>query len=242
MRCLGGLYFAALAKQLDPSREITVWERNADDDTFGFGVVFSDETLDGIAAADPRIFARMESGFARWSDIDIHYRGQVQTSGGHGFAAISRKLLLQIMQRRCAELGVEVRYRTLAPPADELARTHDLVIAANGFNSITRGKYADVFQPSLDERDYRFMWLATDRALEAFTFIVAETECGPVQVHAYPFSADRSTFIVEMTERTWRNAGLDVLAAREYGPGESDHDSVARCADLPVTTSAATGC
>ncbi|WP_406415541.1 FAD-dependent monooxygenase [Streptomyces sp. NBC_00873] len=227
-----GLYFAALAQQLDPTREITVWERNAPDDTFGFGVVFSDETLDGIAGADPAVFAGMEAEFARWSDIDIHYRGSVQTSGGHGFAAIARKRLLQILQRRCTELGVDLRFRTQAPPADELSRAYDLVIAADGVNSAIRAKHADVFQPSLDVHGCRYMWLATDRALEAFTFIVAESEHGPLQVHAYPFGTDRSTFIVEMPEDTWRKAGFDRSAARRYGPGESDHASVAGCAEL----------
>ncbi|MFC0545868.1 oxidoreductase [Kutzneria chonburiensis] len=203
-----GLYFAALAKSLDPTREITVWERNAPDDTFGFGVVFSDETLDGIAAADPVIFAAMESEFARWSDIDIHYRGRVETSGGHGFAAIARMRLLQILQRRCLDLGVDVRFQSVAPTAAELAADYDLVVAADGVNSLTRAAHAEVFQPSLDVRNCRYMWLGTDRVFEAFTFIIAETEHGPMQVHAYPFSGDRSTFIVEMTERTWQAAHL----------------------------------
>ncbi|WP_433259970.1 FAD-dependent monooxygenase [Actinosynnema sp. CS-041913] len=228
----GGLYFAALAKQLDPQREVTVWERNAADDTFGFGVVFSDETLDGIAGADPVIAAAMEAEFARWSDIDIHYRGAVQTSGGHGFAAIERTRLLGLLQRRCRDLGVDLRFSALAPAADALARDYDLVVAADGVNSATRAKHADVFQPSLDERECRYMWLATDRVLEAFTFTVRETDFGPVQVHAYPFSAERSTFIVELTERTWRAAGFADLAARDLPPGRSDEDSVARCAEL----------
>jgi anthraniloyl-CoA monooxygenase len=203
-----GLYFAALAKSLDPAREITVWERNAADDTFGFGVVFSDETLDGIAAADPVVFAAMESEFARWSDIDIHYRGRVETSGGHGFAAIARMRLLQILQQRCLGLGVDVRFQAVAPTAAELSADYDLVVAADGVNSLTRAAHADVFQPSLDVRNCRYMWLGTDRVFEAFTFIIAETEYGPMQVHAYPFSGDRSTFIVEMTERTWQAAEL----------------------------------
>ena len=203
-----GLYFAALAKSLDPSHEITVWERNAADDTFGFGVVFSDETLDGIAAADPVIFAAMESEFARWSDIDIHYRGRVETSGGHGFAAIARMRLLQILQQRCLDLGVDVRFQSVAPTAAELSPEYDLVVAADGVNSLTRAAYAGIFQPSLDMRDCRYMWLGADRVFEAFTFIVAETPYGPMQVHAYPFSRERSTFIVEMTERTWQAAGL----------------------------------
>ncbi|CAL9472477.1 NADPH dehydrogenase [Actinosynnema sp. ALI-1.44] len=225
----GGLYFAALAKERDPARRITVWERNAADDTFGFGVVFSDDTLDGIARADPTVFAAMEAEFARWSDIDIHYRGTVQTSGGHGFAAISRKLLLEILQKRCAALGVEVRHSTTAPPAATLAASHDLVVAADGVNSATRAAHADVFRPTLDVRRCRYMWLATDHVFDAFTFLIAETDFGPVQVHAYPYSADRSTFIVEVPEDTWRRAGF---ADPDLPPGASDEDSVARCADL----------
>ncbi|QUQ62520.1 oxidoreductase [Kutzneria sp. CA-103260] len=219
-----GLYFAALAKSLDPTREITVWERNAADDTFGFGVVFSDETLDGIAAADPVIAAAMEAEFARWSDIDIHYRGRVETSGGHGFAAISRMRLLQIMQQRCLDLGVDVRFQSVAPTAAELSAEYDLVVAADGVNSLTRTAFADVFQPSLDPRTCRYMWLGTDRVFEAFTFIIAETPYGPMQVHAYPFSRERSTFIVEMTERTWAAACLadeprtDESSTDECGP------------------------
>ncbi|NKI43225.1 oxidoreductase [Streptomyces physcomitrii] len=227
-----GLYFAALAQQSDPSREITVHERNAADDTFGFGVVFSDETLDGIAAADPGVFAAMESEFARWSDIDIHYRGRVVTSGGHGFAALSRKRLLQLLQEHCRDLGVRLRYGAAAPPADQLARENDLVVAADGVHSAIRAKYADVFQPSLDARDCRYMWLAVDRPLEAFTFLVVETPHGPVQVHAYPYSRERSTFIVEMDSATWRAAGFETLAAREPAPGASDEASIARCAAL----------
>ena len=118
----GGLYFAALARQLDPASEITVWERNAADDTFGFGVVFSDETLGGIEHADPAIYRAMEREFARWDDIDVHFKGQVITSGGHGFAAMSRRRLLQILQQRCRELGVTVHFRAEAPPPGELSR------------------------------------------------------------------------------------------------------------------------
>src|ERR1700730_10232528 len=130
----GGLYFAALTKQLDPSHEITVWERNADDDTFGFGVVFSDETLGGIEHADPVIHAAMTREFARWDDIDIHFRGQVVTSGGHGFAALGRVRLLQILQERCRELGVSLHFLALAPAVEQLAAEYDLVVAADGVN------------------------------------------------------------------------------------------------------------
>ncbi|MFW5899462.1 MAG: bifunctional salicylyl-CoA 5-hydroxylase/oxidoreductase, partial [Jiangellaceae bacterium] len=139
----GGLYFAALAAQLDPTAEITVWERNAADDTFGFGVVFSDETLGGIEHADPRVHDEMQREFARWDDIDIHYGGEVLTSGGHGFAAISRRRLLRILHERCEQLGVRVHFRTPAPDVADLAASHDLVVAADGANSAVRAHYAD---------------------------------------------------------------------------------------------------
>ena len=227
-----GLYFAALAKQLSPHWDITVWERNAADDTFGFGVVFSDETLDGIAQADPEIYRAMSAEFARWSDIDVRYKGQVLTSGGHGFAALGRKRLLQIIQERCAALNVDVRYRTQAPPAAELAADYDLVVASDGVRSQTRSAYAETFGPDLDERHCRYMWLATDKVFEAFTFIVAERDFGTVQVHAYPFDDTRSTFIVETDEDSWRRAGFDTFAARDFPPGTSDEDSIRRCEEI----------
>ncbi|MEV6999022.1 bifunctional salicylyl-CoA 5-hydroxylase/oxidoreductase [Streptomyces sp. NPDC093982] len=228
----GGLYFAALAKQLSPHWEVTVWERNAADDTFGFGVVFSDETLDGIAQADPEIFTTMSAEFARWSDIDVRYKGQVLTSGGHGFAALGRKRLLAILQERCAALNVDVRYRTPAPPVAELAAEYDLVVASDGVRSAARAAYADSFQPDLDERHCRYMWLATDKVFEAFTFIVAECDFGPVQVHAYPFDTTRSTFIVEIDEDSWRRAGFAEYAARDHPPGTSDEDSIRLCQEI----------
>src|ERR671932_2730743 len=126
----GGLYLSILLKKLDPSHEVTVWERNAPDDTFGFGVVFSDETLTAFEAADPPTFDEITRSFARWSDIDIHYRGTVQRSGGHGFSALSRRHLLNILQARALALGVDVRFRVEAPPVEQLASGHDLVVAA----------------------------------------------------------------------------------------------------------------
>lgn len=227
-----GLYFSALMKQLDPSHEITIWERNAPDDTFGFGVVFSDETLGGIEHADEQIYRAMSEQFARWSDIDIHYRGQVRTSGGQGFAAMSRKELLRLLQRRCADLGVTVHFRTPAPDVEELARTHDLVLASDGINSAVRTRYAEVFEPSLDPRRNKYMWLGTDRVFEAFEFFVKHTPHGVMQVHAYPFSAEQSTFIVEMRESVWREAGFADFADREFAPGENDEKSIALIAEL----------
>ncbi|WP_274564563.1 bifunctional salicylyl-CoA 5-hydroxylase/oxidoreductase [Streptomyces spiramyceticus] len=228
----GGLYFAALAKQLSPRWDVTVWERNAADDTFGFGVVFSDETLDGIAQADPEIFEAMSADFARWSDIDVRYKGRLLTSGGHGFAALGRKHLLQILQQRCAALDVDVRFRTQAPPVGELTDTYDLVVACDGVRSATRDAYAGTFGPDLDERHCRYMWLGTDKVFEAFTFIVDEHDFGTLQVHAYPFDTTRSTFIVEIDEEAWRRAGFETYAARDHPAGTSDEDSIRLCEEL----------
>src|SRR4051794_31539209 len=168
----GGLYLAALVKPLRPDHEVTVWERNAPDDTFGFGVVFSDQTLGGIEQADPAVFAAMQGEFARWDDIDVHVKGDVLTSGGHGFAAMSRLRLLQILQQRCRDVGVDLRTSTPAPDVAELQRSHDLVVAADGVNSATRQRWADDFGASTEVRRCRYMWLGTDKVFDAFTFVV----------------------------------------------------------------------
>jgi anthraniloyl-CoA monooxygenase len=205
----GGLYFAALALQLNPGHEITVWERNAADDTFGFGVVFSDETLGGIEHADPVIYAAMEHEFARWDDIDVHYRDQVITSGGHGFAALSRKRLLRILQQRCAGLGVTLHFRTEAPDPRRLAADYDLVVAADGANSMTRAAFADSFGPDLEVRNCKYIWLSTDLVFDAFKFYIVPTPYGIMQVHGYPYDATCSTFILEMHDQVWAAAGFD---------------------------------
>ncbi|MFB6712152.1 MULTISPECIES: bifunctional salicylyl-CoA 5-hydroxylase/oxidoreductase [unclassified Streptomyces] len=205
----GGLYAAALLKRLDPERDITVWERNAPDDTFGFGVVLSDETLGGIEHADPVVYRALQDEFVRWDDIDIVHRGVTQTSGGHGFAALGRRRLLEILHERCDSLGVRLRFRTEAPPAAELADAYDLVIAADGVHSLTRAAHAETFGPRLTTHRCRYIWLAADFALDAFRFEIAETAYGVMQLHGYPFSADASTVIVEMREEVWRAAGLD---------------------------------
>jgi anthraniloyl-CoA monooxygenase len=228
----GGLYLAALCLQLDPTHEVTIWERNAPDDTFGFGVVFSDETLGGIEHADREVYQAMEREFARWDDIDVHYRGEVLTSGGHGFSAMSRRRLLEILQQRCRDLGATLHFRTEAPDVDELSATHDLVVAADGLNSAVRTKYADTFEPDLDVRACRYMWLATDRVFDAFTFMVKQTPHGVMQVHAYPYDATGSTFIVEMHDDVWRAAGFDEFSSRGFAPGESDEASIARVREL----------
>ncbi|CAM5463274.1 Bifunctional salicylyl-CoA 5-hydroxylase/oxidoreductase OS=Streptomyces chartreusis OX=1969 GN=CP983_10710 PE=4 SV=1 [Streptomyces chartreusis] len=219
----GGLYAAALLKRLDPAREITVWERNAPDDTFGFGVVLSDETLGGIEHADPAVYEAMQNDFVRWDDIDIVHRGDRHTSGGHGFAALGRKRLLEILHDRCRDLGVELRFRTEALDAAGLADTYDLVIAADGVNSATREAYAHVFRPHVATHHCRYIWLAADFAFDAFRFEIAETEHGVMQLHGYPYAADASTVIVEMREEVWQSAGFAEL---------DEQGSVDRCAKI----------
>ena len=232
----GGLYFAALAKQLDARHDITVWERNAADDTFGFGVVFSDETLGGIEHADEEIFAAMRREFARWDDIDVHFRGATFTSGGHGFAAMSRKRLLAILQARCASLGVRVHFRTEAPDVTALAADYDLVVAADGMNSATRSRFAAVFGPDLERRRCRYIWLGTDLVFDAFKFYILDTPAGVMQVHGYPYSEQASTFILEMHEDVWQRAGFGDVAASGLAPGQSDEASIelirGLCADV----------
>ncbi|MFE2266307.1 bifunctional salicylyl-CoA 5-hydroxylase/oxidoreductase [Streptomyces griseosporeus] len=219
----GGLYAAALLKRLDPAREVTVWERNAPDDTFGFGVVLSDETLGGIEHADPSVYEAMQRHFVRWDDIDIVHRGVRHTSGGHGFAALGRKRLLEILHDRCRDLGVDLRFRTEAPYPAWLAESYDLVVAADGVNSSTREAYAQAFRPHVTSHRCRYIWLAADFAFDAFRFEIAETEHGVMQLHAYPYAADASTVIVEMREEVWQAAGFDGVTPRE---------SIDRCAKI----------
>ncbi|KFG73169.1 bifunctional salicylyl-CoA 5-hydroxylase/oxidoreductase [Streptomyces mutabilis] len=219
----GGLYTAALLKRLAPDRQVTVWERNAPDDTFGFGVVLSDETLGGIEHADPAVHAALKADFVRWDDIDIVHRGTRQTSTGHGFAALGRRRLLEILHDRCRSLGVDLRFRAEAPRPDRLAREYDLVVAADGVHSTTRETYRDAFRPRLTTHRCRYVWLAADFAFEAFRFDIAETEHGVMQLHGYPYAPDASTVIVEMREEVWEGAGFDEL---------DESESTARCANI----------
>ena len=151
----GGLYFSSLLKQVEPEHDITVWERNAPTDTFGFGVVFSDQTLSGIKASDPSIYQEMTERFAYWDDIDIHYKGEMITSGGHGFAAMSRHDLLNILQKRAQADGVRVLFQTEAPPVEDLMRDYDLVLAPDGINSAIREKFQSEFGTTTDWRKDR---------------------------------------------------------------------------------------
>ncbi len=217
-----GLYLSLLMKKADPRHEITVVERNAPDATFGWGVVFSEETLGALRDADHETYLDITESFARWSAIDVHYAGKVVRSGGHVFSGVARKQLLRILQERCRDLGVDMSFHDEVP---DLSRFEgfDLVVAADGVNSTVRRIHADWFGPRLDVHRSKYVWFGTDRTFDAFTFIFRATEHGLFQVHAYPFDARTSTFIVECNQATWERAGLERA---------TEEDSIAFCEEL----------
>jgi len=203
-----GLFFAILLKKLDPRHDVTVYERNRVDDTFGFGVVFSDATEAALENADPQVIAAMGAACHRWDDIEIHYRGSVLTSGGHGFSGMSRKALLAILAARCRELGVTLCFQREIDDPATLADA-DLILAADGVNSGIRERYREHFRPQVDVRPNKFVWLGTTKPFPAFTFYFKNDEHGLWRVHAYQYEPGMSTFIVEAREETWRSAGMD---------------------------------
>ena len=212
----GGLNFAISLKARDPSHDIVVIERNRPDDTFGWGVVLSDETMSNLAGNDPVSAKTIRDNFAYWDDIAVHYRGTVQVSGGHGFSGIGRRRLLNILQDRARELGVGIQFETEAESVDAYARQYDLIVAADGANSKARTAHADVFKRDIDVRACKYIWLGTHQKFnEAFTFIFEETEHGWIWVHAYQFDADTATFIVECSEATWQRFGFDRMSLDE---------------------------
>ena len=209
-----GLYFALLMKQQDASHRVRVVERNLPYDTFGWGVVFSDQTLGNLQVADPTSAAKILDAFNHWDDIEVNIRGAKMTSGGHGFCGIARKRLLNILQERCEEVGVELVFSTDVKSASDFPDA-DLVIASDGLNSRVRTQYAGTYKPDIDMRLCRFVWLGTTKLFDAFTFAFEETEHGWFQAHAYRFDDTHSTFIVETPEPVWRAAGLEAMEKEE---------------------------
>ncbi len=210
----GGLYFSLLMKKARPDWEIAVHERNRPNDTFGWGVVFSDETLSNFLDSDAPTYEAITQDFVHWDAIDTHYRGEVVRSGGHGFSGIARRRLLQILQERCAELGVSLHFSTEVQGVAQFVDS-DLVVAADGVNSRTRTELAEHLRPDVEEGAAKFIWLGTHKVFDAFKFFLCNNEHGFFQVHAYPFDANTSTFIVETDEASWRAAGLDQMSVQQ---------------------------
>ena len=197
-----GLYFAISMKLRDPSHEVTVYERNRPDDTFGWGVVFSDQTLENLQANDPPSAGAIADSFAHWDDIEVNVRGkETIRSGGHGFVGIGRKHLLDILARRAMELGADVRFEY---EVEELSgfSDADLIVGCDGINSQVRGLYADHFQTNIDVRKNKYIWLGTPKVFDAFTFAFEKTRAGWIWIHAYRFNEDASTCIVECSPET----------------------------------------
>jgi anthraniloyl-CoA monooxygenase len=217
--CIGGgpagLYFAISMKLRDPAHDIEIFERNAPGVTFGWGVVFSDQTVENLTANDPKSAKIIADEFAHWDDIDVHIHGETITSSGHGFIGIGRKRLLEILQDRARELGVVLHFNAECDPADPKWRGYDLVIASDGANSRFRDANPDAFGVDIDVRKNKFVWLGTSKVFDAFTFAFEETEHGWIWAHAYRFAPDCSTFIVECSEETWRGFGFDRMDQAE---------------------------
>jgi anthraniloyl-CoA monooxygenase len=206
-----GLYFAILLKKAWPATRITVFERNRPDDTFGFGVVFSDQTLDTFEAYDRESYRAIIGHFAYWDDIEIHFRGTTHRIGGNGFCGCSRATLLKILGRRARALGVDIKYQTEISPLDPVLRDADLVVVADGINSRVREAFAERFEPSVDLRPNFFSWMGSTRPFDAFTFFFRETEHGIFIAHCYQYEPQRSTWITETDPETFKRAGLDKL-------------------------------
>ena len=213
--CIGagpaGLYFAISMKLRDPSHEVRVFERNARGVTFGWGVVFSDQTVDNLHANDPVSAARISDSFAHWDDIEVHIGGECHRSSGHGFIGIGRKHLLDLLSARAEELGVVIAYDRECDPDPAAWTDYDLVIAADGINSRIRDFKPAAFGVEVDERANKFIWLGTPRQFDAFTFAFEQTDAGWIWAHAYRFAPDCSTFIVECSPATWAGLGFDTM-------------------------------
>ena len=218
--CLGGgpagLYFAISTKLRQPDAEITVFERNKPDDTFGWGVVLSDDALENLTANDPVSAEKIRDKFAYWDDIAVVHGGVRTVSGGHGFAGIGRKAMLIILQERARELGIDLQFETEVGPAASYQADYDLVVACDGLNSRVRSEFAEHFKPNIDVRPCKFIWLGTKQKFDdAFTFIFEKTKHGWMWIHAYQFDADTATVIVECSAQTWENWGFEAMSKEE---------------------------
>ncbi|HEY5048399.1 MAG TPA: FAD-dependent monooxygenase [Rhizomicrobium sp.] len=210
----GGLYFALLTKKARPDWQIVLYEQNRADDTFGFGVVFSDETLEEFLSRDPESYAAIRDAFAYWDDIVIRYRDREIRCGGNGFAGCSRLALLRILQRRCEALGVEIHYNTAVGELSKLGDC-DVIVGADGINSHIRETFRDHFQPSLELKTNRFTWLGSTRPLDAFTYFFKQTEFGLICAHTYQYEPGRSTWVMEMSPAAWEGFGFDRLGEED---------------------------
>ena len=213
----GGLYFSLLTKKRFPECEIDVYEQNRADDTFGFGVVFSDETLDEFFSADPDSYAMIKDSFAYWSDIVIEHKGDRTVIGGNGFAGCSRKTLLQLLQQRCENAGVNLHFSHLVDVAnfEEQFADSDIILVADGVNSYIRKKYEKEFGALVEDKQNKFTWLGSTRPLDAFTFFFKETDNGHFCAHTYQYEEGHSTWVVETTPECWEACGFENMSEEE---------------------------
>ena len=210
-----GMYFAILMKKANPAHEITVYERNGPDDTFGWGVVFSGKTLTNLRAADEESHAEITRAFAAWDNVDVVHRQEKISIHGNSFSGIARLQLLKILQRRCEQLSVQLRFRTEVPDLNLLKANCDLLVAADGVNSTARNQYSDHFLPTLDVRPNRYIWYGTNQLFHGLTLTFRENEAGVFAAHSYKFNQTTSTFIIECDQHTWNQAGFATLNDKE---------------------------
>ena len=210
-----GLYFALLMKKQNPAHEITVMERNAPDDTFGWGVVFSDKTLSYLKETDEESYRQITDSFEMWDNVDVVHRGERVTIRGNKFSGIARIKLLQILQRRAEQLGVDLRFRTEVQEVEALRADNDLLVGADGINSTVRQRYTDNLQPTLSTGKNKYIWYGTNQLFHGLTLTFREAKAGVFAAHSYKFNKEMSTFIVECDEETWSQAGFDKMSDKE---------------------------
>ena len=210
-----GMYFAILMKKADADHQITVYERNGPDDTFGWGVVFSGKTLANLRAADEESHTEITKNFAAWDNVDVVHRKDKISIHGNSFSGIERLELLKILQRRCEQLGIDLRFRTEVSDLDSLRANCDLLVAADGVNSTARKQYAERFRPTLDVRPNRYIWYGTRQLFHGLTLTFRENDAGVFAAHSYKFNTNTSTFIIECDPQTWAAAGFTSMSDDE---------------------------